>query len=795
MLSQEMDMAEPKNPYNNIDKELTLVGNPVFDDEPVDFEMEEQEGDPNLMEITELEDGSVELGSPEQEVQDTGFMANLAEQLEDDELAGVSAYVLEKVDEDKNARQEWLDTYSQGLNLLGLKYESRTEPFDGATGVVHPMLNEAVTQFQSQAYKELLPAKGPVRTQVMGTTTPDLEKQAERVQDYMNYTIMHTMKEYETEFDQMLYYLGLGGSAFKKVYVDPQFGRQVSKFVEAKDMLVPYNASDLDSADRVTQIINMSENEFRKLQVNKFYRDIEIQSSKPDRDDVDETKESITGVYAQGDYEEIQLFECHCYLDLEKFADTDEKGDETGIKLPYIVTVNADNGEVLSIYRNYDENDAFKNKKQYFVHYIFTPGLGFYGNGLIHLLGNLSRAATANLRQLIDSGTLANMPSGFKARGLRIKNDDEPLRPGEWRDVDVVGDQLKNSFFNLPYQEPSGTLFQLLGFVVQAAQKFVGTTDMGTGNLNSQEMPVGTTIALLERGSRIISAVHKRLYNSMKQEFKLISDLISQEGGSYPYTEEGDKASDFSERIDIIPVANPNIFSMSQRISLAQEQLKLASSKPEMHNLYEAYRRVYNSLGVDNVEQLLPPPPQPQPMSAVIENGKVMSALGGQMQLKAFPDQDHDAHISTHLSYMSSQIVRANPAMLNILQQHIFEHIGMKANMQVQMEAQQGMDPNMLQNRLAQIEAELTAQYFEQEAQVLGGGQRDPLVDLKAKELQLKEQAQMQEAMNDAEQLKLNKEKLQANTLIQKDRIDTTEDIANMRAQNARFIVEQRNKG
>ena len=350
MLSQEMDMAEPKNPYNNIEKELTLVGNPILDPDPIDVQVDDDVQIDDDVEITELEDGSVELGSPEQEVQDTGFMANLAEQLDDDELAGVSAYVLEKVDEDKNARQEWLDTYSQGLNLLGLKYESRTEPFDGATGVVHPMLNEAVTQFQSQAYKELLPAKGPVRTQVMGTTNPDLEKQAERVQDYMNYTIMHTMKEYESEFDQMLYYLGLGGSAFKKVYVDPQFGRQVSKFVEAKDMLVPYNASDLDSADRVTQIINMSENEFRKLQVNKFYRDIEIQSSKPDRDDVDETKESITGVYAQGDYEEIQLFECHCYLDLEKFADTDEKGEETGIKLPYIVTVNADNGEVLSIY-------------------------------------------------------------------------------------------------------------------------------------------------------------------------------------------------------------------------------------------------------------------------------------------------------------------------------------------------------------------------------------------------------------------------------------------------------------
>ena len=788
-------MAEPKNPYNNIERELTLVGNPILDPDPVDVELEENPLIEEGMEITELEDGSVELGSPEVEPEDTSFMANLADQLDDEEIAGVSAYVLEKVDEDKNARSEWLDTYSQGLNLLGLKYENRTEPFDGATGVVHPMLNEAVTQFQSQAYKELLPAKGPVRTQVMGKTTPDLEKQAERVQDYMNYTIMHTMKEYESEFDQMLYYLGLGGSAFKKIYMDPQLGRQVSKFVEAKDMLVPFNASDLDSADRVTQIITMTENELRKLQVNGFYRDIEIKSGKADRDEVDDTKESITGIYAQGDYEEIQLFECHCYLDLEKFADKNAKGEETGIKLPYIVTVSADGGDVLSVYRNYDEQDAFKNKKQYFVHYMFTPGLGFYGNGLIHLLGNLSRAATANLRQLIDSGTLANMPSGFKARGLRIKNDDEPLRPGEWRDVDVVGDQLKNSFFNLPYQEPSGTLFQLLGFVVQAAQKFVGTTDMGTGNINNQEMPVGTTIALLERGSRIISAVHKRLYNSMKQEFSLLSGLISQEGGAYPYTEEGDKAQDFSERIDILPIANPNIFSMSQRISLAQEQLKLASSKPEMHNLYEAYRRVYNSLGVDNVEQILPPPPQPQPMNAIIENGKAMSALGGQMQLKAFPEQNHDAHISTHLSYMGSMSVRANPAMINILQQHIFEHIGLKASQQLQMQMQQQpMDEMTAQAELSKIEAELTKQYFEMEAQVLGGGQQDPLVDLKAKELQIKEQQAMQNAMNDQEKLKLDQEKLQANTLIQKDRIDTTEDIANMRAENARFITAQRNK-
>ena len=801
-------MAEPKNPYNNIEREMTLVGNPILDPEPVDMVLEEEpemEGD---LEITELEDGSVELGVPETAEEDTGFNTNLAEQLEEDELADISSFILEKVEEDKGSRKEWLDTYSEGVNLLGLKYENRVEPFDGATGVVHPMLNEAVSQFQSQAYKELLPPKGPVRTQIIGSATPEIEKQAERVKDYMNYTIMHTMEEYDSEFDQMLYYLGLGGSAFKKIYLDPQVGRQVSKFVEATDMLIPYTATDLNSADRVTHVITMSENELRKLQVSKFYRDIEIKAGNESTDDVKETKESITGINPQGDYEQIVLYECHCYLDIEKFPDTNAEGEETGIKLPYIVTVNSDNGEVLSIYRNYDEKDPFKNKKQYFVHYIFTPGLGFYGNGLIHLLGNLSRAATANLRQLIDSGTLANMPSGFKARGLRIRNDDEPLRPGEWRDVDVVGDQLKNSFFNLPYQEPSGTLFQLLGFVVQAAQKFVGTTDMGTGNLNNQEMPVGTTIALLERGSRIISAVHKRLYNSMKQEFKLIAELIAQEGGEYPYRVEGNgqelKQQDFDARIDIVPVANPNIFSMAQRISLAQEQLKLATSQPEMHNLHEAYRRMYSSLGVDNVEQLLPPVPEVQPMEASIENGKVMSALGGQMQLRAFAEQNHDAHISIHLSYMSSLVVKNNPAVLQLLQQHIFEHINFKANAQLQMEMQQQgqqtemqqqgqqMDENAASGRLSQIEAELLAQYFEKESQILGGGQKDPLVDLKTKELQIKEQQMMQGAQNDQERLALDQQKLQETTMIQKDRIDTTEDIANMRAKNAIKITNLR---
>jgi hypothetical protein len=680
------------------------------------------------------------------------------------------------------------------LELLGVKYENRTEPFQGATGVIHPMLNEAVSQFQSQAYKELLPPSGPVRTQVVGDITPELEKQAERVKDYMNYEIIHTMEEYDAEFDQMLYYLGLCGSAFKKVYRDPQLGRQVSKFVQAEDLLVPYNATDLNSAERVTHIIKMSPNDLRKLQVSGFYDDVEIKGGDGEQSDLDYTKEELTGVEKVGNYEEITLYETHCYLDLEDFPDVDAENEPTGIKLPYIVTISADSGDVLSVYRNYDANDMQKRKKQFFVHYMFTPGLGFYGNGLIHLLGNLSRTATANLRQLVDAGTLANMPAGFKSRGLRIRDDDQPLQPGEWRDVDVIGTELRSSLLPLPYKEPSATLFQLLGFVVQAAQKFVGTTDIGTGNIQNTEMPVGTTIALLERGSRIMSAVHKRLYNAMKQEFKLLSDIIALDPSDYPYNvngaQPGLKQADFDGRIDIIPVANPNIFSMSQRVSLAQEQLKLATAKPDIHNVYEAYRRMYNALNVDNVEQILPPPAQPTPMNPVQENGIVQMALVGRQQLQAFPDQNHDAHISAHLNYMTSNVIRANPAMMQILQTHIFQHIGMKAQMMVQqeMQMQQGqgqIDPALLASRVAEVEAELQNAYLQQENEVLGALGKDPLVDLKTQELALRQQEQQQDAQQDQAENMLDKMRIEQQAQLARERIASTEDIANMRAQIA----------
>ena len=790
-------MARQPNPYNNIEREFTLVGQTLPDDD-LEVEIPAPAPEPSFdgMEMSQMEDGSIEFAEPESVgVEDMGFDSNLAEVIDDDELTGISSMVLDKVDEDKSSRKEWINIYTKGLDLLGVKYENRTEPFNGATGVIHPMLNEAVSQFQSQAYKELLPPSGPVRTQVLGDTTPELEQQADRVKDFMNYQIIHEMPEYDSEFDQMLYYLGLCGSAFKKVYKDPQLGRQVSKFVMAEDMLVPFNATDLESSERVTHIIKMSPNELRKLQVSGFYRDIEVEAGEGEYSELDETKEELSGLERAGENEEVTLYECHCYLDLDAFPDKTADGEATGIKLPYIVTVAGDSGEVLSVYRNYSEVDSLKRKKQYFVHYMFTPGLGFYGNGLIHLLGNLSRTATANLRQLVDAGTLANMPAGFKARGLRIRDDDQPLQPGEWRDVDVVGTELRSSLLPLPYKEPSATLFQLLGFVVQAAQKFVGTTDIGTGNIQNTEMPVGTTVALLERGSRIMSAVHKRLYNAMKQEFKLLADIIATDTSDYPYNvngaQDGLKVKDFDGRVDIVPVANPNIFSMSQRVSLAQEQLKLAQANPQMHNLYEAYRRMYTALGIDNIEQILPPPAQPQAMDPIMENGMLQMALAGKQQLKAFPQQNHDAHIQAHLAYMSSIIVRSNAAAMQILQTHIFEHLAMKAQMVVQQEMRmlqeqgQAVPPEMVEKRVAEVEAQLMVEYIQQESQILGAGKQDPLVDLKAQELQLRQQEQMQQAQQDQLELQLDRQKLAQQGALARERIDSTEDIAAMRAQIA----------
>ena len=780
---------------SNIDRALIQAPVEDFSFEEDDLQAQQDDFFNGEIEIVEDEDGGIEIITGEDEFvfgeEPENFYDNLAENLKDDSLGEVSSYVTSSVEEDTNSRSDWEDTYVKGLDLLGMRYESRTEPFEGATGVIHPLLNEAITQFQASAYKEMLPSGGPVRANIIGVPTPEIEQQAQRVQEYMNYQIMYEMQEYEPEFDQMLYYLGLAGSAFKKVYRDEILDRPVSKFVPAEEVVVPYIATDLQSAERITHVIKISKNELKKLQLSGFYMDMEGESNaSSSTSEVKSAYDDIEGRSPTYNDEQFTLYECHCFLDIEEYADKDESGEETGLKLPYIVTVCKDTGDVLSIRRNYLQEDPNKNKIQHFVQYKFTPGLGFYGFGLIHLLGNLSRTATANLRQLIDAGTLANMPAGFKARGLRIADEQNPLSPGEFRDVDVPGGDLKASLMPLPYKEPSATLFQLMGFVVEAAQRFIGTTDMGVGNGGNQEMPVGTTIALLERGSRIVSAVHKRLHGSLKRELKMLGVLFAQDPRPYPYDTGVDgqiKSQDFDGRIDILPISDPNIFSMSQRVVLAQEQLKLAVAAPDMHNLYEAYRRVYEALGVNNIDQMLKPEPQQVPIDPAMENIETSNAANGQGKLQAFPEQDHDSHIAVHLAYMNSKVAQMQPPVMILLEKHIYEHLGLKAKVTVQQQMQgQQVPPEQQEAMVAKMQAQLFTQF--QQAQPPAPDQ-DPLVQIKQQELQLREQEMVADQQTDQRKLQLDQQRQQQQFQLGQDRINSTEDIAQMRAR----IAQQKN--
>ena len=788
-----------KNPRpSNIDRALVQAPNDFLSVE--EEQLANQEDEFLNVEVVENEEGAeVSFGEEETTVgrEPENFFDNLVPLMSEESLTGVATYVLDSIEEDRNSRSDWEETYIKGLDLLGMRYEPRTEPFDGATGVIHPLMNEAVTQFQAQAYKEMLPSSGPVRANIVGTPSPETESQARRVQDYMNYQIMYEMEEYEAEFDQMLYYLGLAGSAFKKVYRDDALGRPVSKFVPAEDVIVPYLATDLKTSERVTHVIKMSENELRKLQVMGTYVDMDSKSGSVDKkDQIDEAYDDIEGRSSTNTDEQFTLYECHCFLDLMDYPDVGATGEETGIKLPYIVTVCLDTSEVLSVRRNFSPDDPKKDKIPHFVQYKFTPGLGLYGFGLIHLLGNLSRTATANLRQLIDAGTLSNMPAGFKARGLRIADEANPLNPGEFRDVDVPGGDLKASLMPLPYKEPSGTLFQLMGFVVEAAQRFIGTTDMGVGDGN-QEMPVGTTIALLERGSRIVSAVHKRLHSSMKVELKMLARLFSEDPTPYPYNVEIDaqiKVQDFDNRVDILPVSDPNIFSMSQRVVLAQEQLKLAQAAPELHNLYESYKRVYEALGVNNIEQILNPEPQPQPMDPAMENQEASKAAAGQGQIQAFPQQDHDAHIAVHSAYMNSRVAQMQPPLLLILEKHIYEHLGLKAREVFQQQMAQNpqaaqQPPEVQEQMVAQIQAQLMTQYQQSQPPAQ---EQDPLVRIKEQELQLRQQEMLADQQNDQQKLALDQQRAQQNFALGRERIESTEDIAQMRA---RIALARQNQG
>jgi hypothetical protein len=764
------------------------------------------------VEILEDEEGATIDFDPSQvSIPEDGgdHFANLNELLPEDDTSAMGSQLQSDYMEYKMSRKEWEQAYIEGLSLLGFKYNNRTEPFQGASGATHPVLAEAVTQFQALAYKELLPADGPVRTMVMGKSDPQKEMQAQRVKNFMNYQLMDQMKEYESDFDQMLFYLPLSGSTFKKVYYDDLLERAVSKFVPADDLVVPYTATSLDDAESVIHVVKMSENDLRKQMVSGFYSDIEL--TKPTgtvTNELEEKEREVEGLTKSQRTDPLYtILECHVDLDLEGFEDLGPDGEPTGIKLPYVVTIEEGSRKVLSIRRNFAPNDPKKNKIQYFVHFKFLPGLGFYGLGLIHMIGGLSRTATTALRQLLDAGTLSNLPAGFKQRGVRVKDDAANIQPGEFKDVDTPGGNLKDAFVFLPYKEPSATLLQLMGIVVQAGQRFASIADMQVGDGN-QQAAVGTTVALLERGSRVMSAIHKRLYVGLKQEFKLLAKIFGESlPPEYPYDVPGAsrniKATDFDARVDILPVADPNIFSMSQRVSLAQEQLRLATSNPQMHNMYMAYRGMYEAIGVKDIDRVLPPPPPNQPKDPALEH---IDAMGGK-PFQAFPGQDHRAHITAHLNFMSSNFVRNNPSITAALEKNIMEHISLMAQEQVQLEfpqefqmlpqlQQMAVQNPQAQQQLQQISqkiearkalliADMTEDFMKEEKQITSQFDHDPLLKLKQREVDLKAMETERKISEDEARINLDRAKMVQAKDLNDRKLEQNEDLANLRADTA----------
>jgi len=808
MAEDNIDKALPNEPR----KEFEIPGEEEIQEQIIE-EVQEAQESPDDVEVQENEDGSVDINLDPQAASPEGgdeHYANLADFLPDDVLGGLASDLNSRYMDYSASRKDWEKTYTTGLDLLGFKYDNRTEPFSGASGATHPVLAEAVTQFQALAYKELLPADGPVRTQILGLPTPEKTQQANRVKDFMNYQIMDQMKEYEPEFDQMLFNLPLAGSAFKKVYYDDMEQRAVSKFVPADDLIVPYTATSLDDAEAIIHRVKISENELRKQQVAGFYRDIDLGKPQDKETDVEKKERELEGVTKSGKDEDVfTLLECHVDLDLEGFEDVNqETGEPSGIKIPYIVTLEEGSREILSIRRNYEIGDPKKKKIQYFVHFKFLPGLGFYGFGLIHMIGGLSRTATTALRQLLDAGTLSNLPAGFKMRGIRIRDDAQSIQPGEFRDVDAPGGNLRDSFMMLPFKEPSQTLLSLMGIVVQAGQRFASIADLQVGDGN-QQAAVGTTVALLERGSRTMSAIHKRIYSALKNEFRIMARVfklyLPQE---YPYDVVGGqrtiKQSDFDDRVDILPVADPNIFSQTQRISLAQTELQLAQSNPQMHNLYQAYRNMYEALGVKNIDSVLIKPMQPTPKDPALEH---IDSMAGK-QFQAFPGQDHRAHITAHLNFMATNIARNNPMVMGSLEKNIFEHISLMAQEQVevefrdeliqiqQMQQMMQQNPQMAQQmqiqlkmltekieaRKAQLIAEMMEEFMNEEKKITSQFDNDPIAKLRSRELDLRAMENDRKEREGNERINLDKMKTMMNQANQDEKLEQNEELAKLRA-------------
>jgi len=783
------------------------------DDAAVEVDVEQLEMFPNGAQVTEDGQGGAIIEALEQlAVQGEldapmDHNANLADYLPDSYLGEVSVDLRASYEDDLESRADWEEAYTNGLDQLGIKHEERTQPFQGASGVTHPLITESVTQFQSQAYKELLPAGGPVQTQVLGLQDSAREEQAARVKDFMNYQITEVMEEFDPDMDQLLFYLPLSGSTFKKVYYDETKQRAVSQFVPAQDLVVSYMASDLQTAPRVTHVLRMDANQVRKMQVSGFYRDIELSKYEENENEVRQKINDIQGTSKTYMDDIFTILEMHVNIDLEGFEDMTPVGEPSGIALPYIVTIDEGSGNILSIRRNFEENAGIAKKQQYFVHYKFMPGLGFYGFGVIHMIGGLGRAATSILRQLIDAGTLANLPAGFKARGVRVRNDDEPLQPGEWRDIDAPGGNIRDAIIPLPYKEPSATLAQLLGALVDGGRRFISLADQQTGDGNNAA-PVGTTVALLERGMKVMSAIHKRLHYAQKTEFRILARIFRDNlPAEYPYDVQGGNrtimAQDFDNRVDVVPVSDPNIFSMAQRVTLAQTQLQLAQSNPQLHNLHAAYRRMYQALEVQNIDEVLPAPPEPQPLDPAIENAR---GLMGEI-LTTFPEQDHDVHIRLHLMFMKTPLVMTSPQSMGTFYAHIQEHVSQKARKMVMdeiqsilMQAQEAiangtLDPQTGQQEMmkvqqnmqdpAQIEQMVTIQMEQIMAEVMpqmmpqgDSPMDDPLVQIRMQELALKQQDLQRKTEEDQGQMMIDLQRLQQRSASDAARIESQEEIA-----------------
>ena len=757
-----------------------------------------EEGDEPALEISIEDPEAVEIGIDgqpimrmEKDEEPDGFDDNLAEQLDDRLLATLASDLTSDFDNDIASRKDWIQTYVDGLELLGLKIEERAEPWEGACGVYHPLLSEAVVKFQAETMMETIPAAGPVKTQIVGKETPEKKAAAERVQDDMNYQLMDVMKEFRPEHERMLWGLGLAGNAFKKVYFDPSLNRQVSMYVPAEDVVVPYGASSLESAERVTHVMRKTENDVRRLQHEGFYRDVDLGEPVQVMDEIEKKIAEKLGFRATTD-DRYKLLEMHVELDLEGFEHTDEDGEPTGIGLPYVVTIEKGTSTILAIRRNWRPEDEKHHKRNHFVHYPYIPGFGFYAFGLIHLIGAFAKSGTSLIRQLVDAGTLSNLPGGFKARGMRVKGDDTPIAPGEWRDVDVPAGTMRDNLLPLPYKEPSQVLYSLLGTIVEEGRKFAGSAEIQASDM-SANAPVGTTLAILERTLKSMSAIQARIHYAMKQEFGLLKDIIrdyTPEDYSYDPVE-GDrmaKQSDY-DMVTVIPVSDPNAATMAQKVVQYQAALQLAQTAPQLYDLPLLHRQMLDVLGIKNYQKLVPMPDDMKPRDPVSENQNILM----NKPVKAFLAQDHQSHITVHMSMAQDphiqMLIQQNPQLAQQIQAelsaHVAEHLGMEYRKQ--MEQRMGTllpavpqdpddeEPNMspqMEEQISQMAAQAATQMLQQhqqEAQQQQAQQQaqDPIIQLQQQELQIKAQEQQRKAKKDQDDFQLKLAQIQ----LERDRI------------------------